>query len=223
VTRGQRLLVVLVLNLSLVVALVVVGISANSLGVLAEGGDYLLDSAGVAVALFASALARRPASARRPNGYPNAVNIAALVNGGWLLLLEGLVAVGAVERLSTGVQEVHGLPVLLASGAAAIVMTGGALVLGHDVDEDGEDDLSVRAVLLDTVADAAAASGVAAVGGVILVTGGWYWLDPVVALVIAAVVGWHALKLVTKAIGRLRAGRAPILPGRRNFGISPED
>ncbi|MGM7777309.1 hypothetical protein ACSVHC_15000 [Arthrobacter sp. KNU-44] len=53
-TRTRRLSVVLILNLMLVAGLLVVGVSANSLGVLAEGADYLADAAaaaaGVAVA-----------------------------------------------------------------------------------------------------------------------------------------------------------------------------
>jgi cobalt-zinc-cadmium efflux system protein len=53
--------------------------------------------------------------------------------------------------------------------------------------------LNIEAVLLDTAADAAAAGGVAVSGAVILATGGWYWLDPAVALVIAVVVGYHGL------------------------------
>jgi Co/Zn/Cd efflux system component len=68
VSRTQRLLVVLLLNLALVAALVIVGISAHSLAVLAEGGDYLLDAAGAGVALFAIRLVGRPAGAPRPAG-----------------------------------------------------------------------------------------------------------------------------------------------------------
>jgi cobalt-zinc-cadmium efflux system protein len=52
-TRTARLVVVMSLNLALVAALVVVGVAAYSLAVLAEGGDYLLDAAGVGLALFA--------------------------------------------------------------------------------------------------------------------------------------------------------------------------
>jgi cobalt-zinc-cadmium efflux system protein len=81
--------------------------------------------------------------------------------------------------------------VLLNLGLAALTLTVGALVLRADTgdDDDGNDegDLSVAAVLLDTIADAAAAAGVAATGEIILATGGWYWLDPAVALVIAVV------------------------------------
>jgi cobalt-zinc-cadmium efflux system protein len=211
VSRAQRLVVVLVLNLSLVAALVIVGIGAHSLGVLAEGGDYLLDAGGVGVALIALILSRRPPTASRPSGYPQATNIAALVNAGWLLLLEVAVATAAVIRLTIGTPEVHGLPVLLVSAAAAVTMGAGVLILRGDTpgeDDGAEGDLSIRAVLLDTVADAAAAAGVAAMGGIILVAGGWYWLDPAVALVIAVVVGYHALALVLKVLRRFRASTA---------------
>jgi cobalt-zinc-cadmium efflux system protein len=210
VSRAQRLVIVLTLNLVLVAALIIVGVAAHSLGVLAEGGDYLLDAGGVGVALVALVLSRRPPTARRPSGYPNATNIAALVNASWLLLLEVLVAVAAVIRLTTGAPEVHGLPVLIVSGVAAITMAAGAFILRGDRPEEDDDDgdLSIRAVLLDTVADAAAAAGVAVMGAIILVTHGWYWLDPAVALVIAAVVGYHALALVRRVLQRLRAGNA---------------
>src|SRR6266568_3446236 len=92
------------------------------------------------------------------------------------------------------------------SGVAAAVMTPGALVLHGDADDDGtqERDLSVAAVLLDTVADAAAAAGVAAAGAIILATGGWYWLDPAAAAAIAVVVAYHALALIRKVLTRLR-------------------
>ncbi len=202
-SRTQRLIVVLALNLGLVAALVIVGITAHSLAVLAEGGDYLLDAAGVAVALLAIRLSARPAARRRPAP----TDIAALVNSGWLLVLEVLIIGAAADRLITRTPQVHGLPVLIVSGVAALTMTVGALVLRADADDDDADgrDLSVAAVLLDTVADAAAAAGVAAAGWIILATGGWYWLDPAVALVIAVVIAYHAVALLRKVLARLRS------------------
>jgi cobalt-zinc-cadmium efflux system protein len=212
VSRTQRLTVVLVLNLVLVAGLVAVGVGAHSLAVLAEGSDYLLDAAGVGVALLAIRLSARPASRARPEGHPNATSIAALVNGGWLLILELFVASAAVDRLVTGTPPVDGLPVLVVSGIAALVMAAGALILRgdaeHDEGETGQRDLSVAAVLLDTTADAAAAAGVAATGAIILATGGWYWLDPGVALAIAVIVAYHAFALIRKVLGRLRSAAA---------------
>jgi cobalt-zinc-cadmium efflux system protein len=91
-------------------------------------------------------------------------------------------------------------------------MAAGALILRGDADDEegetGERDLSVAAVLLDTIADAAAAAGVAAAGAIILATGGWYWLDPAVALAIALIVAYHAVALIRKVIGRLRSAAA---------------
>lgn len=205
-SRMHRLAVVLSLNLVLVAGLVAVGITARSLAVFAEGGDYLLDGVGVAVAMFAIWLSTHPPGRSRPDGRLNATTVAALVNAGWLLTLELLVAAGALDRLFTRTPHVAGLPVLIVSAIAAVVMTMGAFVLrGDDEDEDG--DLSVAAVLLDTIADAAAAAGVAITGAVILAAGGLFWLDPAVALVVAVVISWHAVALIRKALTR-RPARA---------------
>jgi cobalt-zinc-cadmium efflux system protein len=200
VSRTRRLAVVLLLNLALVTALVVAGLAAHSLAVLAAGADYLADAAAIGVSLLAIWVAARP------RGYPNATNIAALVNAGWLLLLNVGITVAAIQRLAAGTHRVEGLPVLIVSVVAAAVMLAGALVLGGGADDgDGGEDLNVKAVLLDTAADAAAAAGVAASGAIILGAGGWYWLDPATALGIAVIVGYHALKLIRKIAAALRS------------------
>ena len=181
-TRTRRLSVVLILNLVLVAGLVVVGFSANSLGVLAEGADYLADAAAIGVSLLAVRVSTLPPTPQRPQGYPMATTWAAGVNAGWLLVLSVAILVGAAGRLVTGTSEVHGLPVLIVSGIAAVVMFVGALILGGDDDNGNDDngdgdnkaggDLNMRAVLLDTAGDAAAAAGVAVAGAVIYVTKG---------------------------------------------------
>ena len=188
------------------VALVAVGMAAHSLGVLAAGGDYLADSAAVGVSLLAIALSRRR-TARRPRGHPKATAIAALVNGAFLLVLVTFVIVEALHRLAAGVGEVHGFPVLVVSVIAAAVMILGAVIIKGDVDEEDDDEgdaANMRAVLLDTIADAAAAAGVAVTGAIIAVTGHLYWLDPLVALLIALVVAYHAIVLVRHVVATLR-------------------
>lgn len=206
-TRTTRLAVVLLLNLALVAGLAAAGISAHSVGVLAAGGDYLADAAAIGVSLFAIGLARRPPTRRRPGGYPRATAYAALLNVTLLLVVVAAVAAGAIGRLVTGPGHVHGLPVLIASGIAALVMLGGGLILRGDADdpEDSEGDrANVRAVLLDTLADSAAAGGVAVTGAIILADPALAWLDPTVALVIAAVIGYQALVLIRQVVVALR-------------------
>lgn len=89
--RSARLVVVLLLNVVLVTGLVVVGVAAHSLGVLAEGADYLADAAAIGVSLVAIRLSDRSPTEKRPNGYPKATTVAALINGGWLLILSVLI------------------------------------------------------------------------------------------------------------------------------------
>lgn len=62
----------------------------------------------------------------------------------------------------------------------------------------------MESVMLDTVADAAAAVGVAISGAIILATRGTYWLDSLVALLIALVVAYHAIGLIRRAQVKLR-------------------
>jgi cobalt-zinc-cadmium efflux system protein len=211
VSRWQRLITVLLLNLALVTALVVVGLAARSLAVLAAGADYLADAAAIGVSLLAIWLASRPPTAARPQGYSQATTIAALVNAGWLLILNTGIAVAAIDRLAAGAHRVDGLPVLIISTVAAATMLAGALILRGDADASGSDgngedgdELNVKAVLLDTAADAAAATGVAVTGAIIFAVGGAYWLDPAVALAIALVVGFHTVRLLRRITAALQ-------------------
>jgi cobalt-zinc-cadmium efflux system protein len=220
-TRRARLLIVLGLNLVLIAGLVAVGIAGHSVGLLAAGGDYLADSGAIALALLAIWLRDRPTTARRPQGYPRATAYAALVNAGLLLLVVVLVFFATARRLVTGTGHVHGLPVMLAAVVAGTVMVAGAMVLGGDLDQDDDTDAdraNMRAVLLDTIADAAAAAGVAIAGLIILVTGGWFWLDPTVALIISAVIGYHVVLLLRDAPALCAAQPRRSAPGGDRSG-----
>ena len=89
---------------------------------------------------------------------------------------------------------------LIASPIAMASMILAVFIIGQDA---GSEDLHMHSVLLHTIADAAAAAGVAVVGGVIYFTGRLYWLDTAVAMLIGLVIGFGALKLlrdVTKAL-----------------------
>lgn len=204
-TRVARLWLLMVLNLLLVAGLAAVGLIAHSIGVLSAGLDYVADAAAIGISIAAIGRARRHTSLGEQS---RATSVAAALNSGWLVVLCLLVAVESARRLLTGVPEVQGLAVLVMSGIAAVVMAAGALVLNADLDHASDepgDRLNMRAVLLDTVADAAAAAGVAVAGAVIWLSGGLYWLDPAVAFAVAVAAGYPALRLVVLASAALRA------------------
>jgi cobalt-zinc-cadmium efflux system protein len=201
VTQDKRLGLVLTVNLVMVVGLLLVGLLAHSLGVLASGADYLGDALGAGLSLVAVRVARHA------RGRTRAISCAALANSSLLLLVTVSVIAEAVHRLSTGAPAIHGIPVVVASSLAAIAMGACALILG-----DVGGDLSMESVMLDSVADAAAAIGVAISGAVILLTKGTYWLDSVVALVIGLVIAYHALKLLHRVVIDLRERHTATAP-----------
>jgi cobalt-zinc-cadmium efflux system protein len=193
-TKDKRLALVLLLNGGMVIALVIVGLAARSLGVLAAGGDYLGDAAGVALSLTALRMSRHE------HGHPRATSYAALANASFLLIVTIIVIVEAVRRLVDGAPHVDGLPVIIVSVIAGLVMAVCAFIIGTV--EEG--DLNMRSVMLDTLADGVSAAGVAASGAIILATNSTYWLDPAVALGIAAIIAYHAIKLIHDVLLVLR-------------------
>ena len=194
-TREQRLWTVLWLNVALLGLLVVVGLRAGSLGLIAAAGDYIADIGAIALAVFAIWLK----SSRSHDGrFARAPVYAALVNVVLLLVVVVAVLIEASHRLMTKSFEMAPTPVIWTAVVAAVFMTIGALILGGDMDvadDTTADRLNMRAVLLDTIADAVSAGAVAMCGIIMLVTGGFGWLDAVVAAVIALVVGYHAIEL----------------------------
>jgi cobalt-zinc-cadmium efflux system protein len=193
-TKDKRLALVLLLNGGMVIALVIVGLTAHSLGVLAAGGDYLGDAAGVALSLTALRMSRHE------HGHPRATSYAALANASFLLIVTIIVIVEALRRLLDGAPHVDGLPVIIVSVIAGLVMAVCAFIIGTV--EEG--DLNMRSVMLDTLADGVSAAGVAASGAIILATDSTYWLDPAVALGIAAIIAYHAIKLIRDVLLVLR-------------------
>lgn len=198
-SQDARLVIVLAINLAMVVFLLLVGILAHSLGVLASGVDYLGDGLGAGLSLAALRMSRHQ------HGHPRATSFAALANASFLLVLTLAVVIEAVYRLSTGAPSIHGVPVVIVSVLAALAMIACAVILG-----DVGADLGMQSVMLDTLADAAAALGVAISGSVILLTNGTYWLDSLVALLIALVIAYHAIKLLRRVLLDLRRRSVPV-------------
>lgn len=195
--QDRRLGLVLAINVAMVAGLLAVGLLAHSLGVLASGADYLGDAFGAGLSLTALRLSRRK------HGNSRATPFAALANVSFLLIVTLAVVVEAIRRLIEGAPSIHSVPVIVVSVIAACAMIACAFILG-----DVGGDLSMESVMLDTIADAAAAIGVAISATIILATHGTYWLDSLVALLIAIVVAYHALRLIHRARTDLRGNRS---------------
>ncbi len=198
-SQRRRLWLLLGLNVLMIAALVTVGLTAHSLGVLAAGGDYVADSLAILLGILAVTIRDRAGQ------HSTAPSIVAAINGTALLVVTLLVVLEAVRRLLHGTPQIHGLPVLVVSAVTTAVMVLGVLVLGR---EAGQEDLHMRSVLIDTVSDALTSAAVAVGGLVIFLKQGMYWLDSALAIVIGLVVGVTAVRLLRDVARALRTGAA---------------
>jgi len=181
------------LNTVLVVAQVGFGLVAHSLGLLADAGHNLSDVAAVMVSLVAVRWARRAATAERSYGYHRGTILAALANAALILAATCFIVYEGLRRLASPPQVRGGLVVVVA--LAAFVLNAGAALL---LREHGPD-LNMRSALLHMAGDALASLGVAVAGLVILLTGRFLWLDPVVSMAIGGLIAVEAFVLVRQA------------------------
>jgi cobalt-zinc-cadmium efflux system protein len=211
-TRERKLGIAVWMNLALVIGQIVFGIIAHSLGLIADAGHNLTDVAAVLASLVAVRLARRAATHHRSFGYHRATVLAAQANAASILVVTAWVIYEAIRRLSN-TSPVNGRIVIIVALVAAAVNLTAALVLreshgghGHDHgahddhDDDGSGDLNMRSAVLHMAGDAIASLGVALAGLVIVLTGGWYWLDPAVSIAIGLLIAWQAWKLLREAV-----------------------
>ena len=181
---GRAFAIGIVVNLGFVVVEAGFGIAANSVALLADAGHNLSDVAGLAAAWGATRLAKRAATVRFTYGLQGSSILAALFNAVLLLVAIGAVAWESVQRLIDP-QPVAGVTVI-AVAAAGIAVNGFTAWL-FSRGAKGSGDLNVRAAFAHMLSDAIVSAGVVVAGFVILWTG-WTWLDPVVSLVIGAVI-----------------------------------
>jgi cobalt-zinc-cadmium efflux system protein len=205
VTRSRRLMLALVVDLILVAGEGIGAWFAHSTGLFATAGHDLADAAGLALALVATRLALRPATATRSFGYHRATILAGLANATALVLVTIGVAALSAYRLAHPV-HVHGALVVTVA-AAGLVGNGIAALLLRERAKD----LNVRAVALHFTGDAAAALGVIVAGAVILATGHLYAFDPAVALLISVLIGAQAWRLVRASADVLLESTPPDL------------
>jgi len=196
---GGALRLALLLTALILVVEAVAGFVSGSLALLSDAGHVLTDVLALALAWFAVAQSARPADRRRTYGYQRVGILAAGANAGMLVLIVVLIAVEAVNRL-VHPKPVNGLLVV----ASALVAIGVNLFIASSLRGDARN-LNIRAALLHVVGDLAASAGVVIAGVVILLTG-WLYADPIVSLLITALIGVGAWRIVLDAINVLLEG-----------------
>lgn len=172
---------------------IVAGLVGHSLALLADAGHLLTDAAALAFALFASAMAARPAAGRWTYGYSRLEILAAQANGITLGLIALWVIWAAIHRLIDP-HDVRGGLVLAVALAGVAASLAASLVLARASRES----LNVRGAFLHVLTDVAAFGAAALAGGLILATG-WDRFDPIASLAVAALMLWSSVQLLRES------------------------
>jgi len=179
------------INVGLLLAEAIGGIVTGSLAVLADAGHLLSDAGSIVLALIAARLASMPAAGRRTFGYQRSEVLAALVNGLLLVVVSVAVAIAALGRFSNP-PAIDGWGVLALGVFGLAGNVAATLVLARGQ----RDDINLEGVLRHSAADALGSIGVVVAGAFILL-GGSPVIDPIVGLLIAALIlasSWRLIK-----------------------------
>ncbi|HEY9822371.1 MAG TPA: cation diffusion facilitator family transporter [Candidatus Sericytochromatia bacterium] len=179
------------LNIGFVAIEAVFGFLTNSLALLADAGHNLSDVLGLLLAFGASWLTRRRPTQRYTYGLRRSSILAALLNASFLLVAIGAIALEAIQRFASPA-PVNGTTVI-GVALVGIVINGVTALLFMS---GRERDLNIRGAFLHMAADALVSAGVV-LAGIAILTTGWLWFDPVVSLIIAAVIAigtWNLLR-----------------------------
>ena len=191
---NRALIIGAVLNTVYVAVEFGMGIYYNSVALIADAGHNLSDVAGLLLSLLAFRLARVRQTPTFTYGYRKSTVLASLTNAVVLLITIGAILWESKQRFRHP-EPVAGGPVAWVAGLGIIVNTVSALLFFRDKDHD----LNVRGAYLHLAADALVSLGVVVAGIVISYTG-WFWLDPVIGVVVATVILGSTWRLLSESL-----------------------
>ena len=189
----RRLLLAFAITLVVMVVELVGSSLSGSLALLADAGHMLADAAALAVALFAAWIAQRPATAQRSFGFMRLEVFAALVNGAVLIVIAIGIAVEAWRRLHAP-PAVNGA-LLIGVAAVGLLANVAAVAILH---RGHEHSLNQRGAYLHVMGDLLGSIGALAAGAIVLAFG-WTPADPLISVLIGALILVSAWRLVKES------------------------
>lgn len=191
-------------SLGLTVAFVVVefaaGLEAHSLALLSDAGHNLTDALALLLAWFAFNFQMKPPDEVKTYGYHRAGVLAAFVNALALLLLSGFIFYESYDRLLQP-QSVNETTMIVVAGLGLLV--NGAIMLG--LRRDSAHDINIRGAFLHMLGDALGSVAIIA-GSILIRYTGWQRVDPILSILIAALIVWTAWDITKESLNILLEG-----------------
>lgn len=189
----------LVLTFGYILLTLFVGLRAHSLALLSEAGHNTSDFLALLLSFVAVYFHSRPATERKTFGYRRAGVLAAFVNGIALIGIAVWLAIEAVGRLFHPL-TVEPRPMMI-TAAVGVAMNG---IVAWMLSRVGQD-VNIRAAFIHMLGDTLSTAAVIAGGAAIALTGR-EWIDPVLSLIIAALIFWSSLSIMRETLNILLEG-----------------
>ena len=187
------------LTLGYIALTLVAGLRAHSLALLSEAGHNLSDFLALLLSFVAVYFQSRPATHRKTFGYQRAGVLAAFINAGTLIVIAVLIGLEAIHRLAQPVVVQPRLMMIVA--AVGVVMNGVIAALLWKVAHD----VNLRSAFIHMAGDTLSTATVI-VGGLGIQLTGMNWIDPVLSLLIAALILWSSIGIVRETLNILLEG-----------------
>ncbi len=181
----------IVLNLVYIIVEVIAGIIINSMALLADAGHNFSDVLGLMLAWGATYLAKTATTEKRTYGLRKSTILAAFLNAIILMIAVGAISIEAIRKLIYP-ESVQGIAMVYVAGIGFVInaVTAYLFIKGK------EKDLNIKGAFIHMAADAGVSLGVVIAGLIIYFTS-WFWIDPIISLVIVLVITlgtWGLLK-----------------------------
>ena len=196
----QNLIIVLALSSFYLIAEVIGGLLTSSLALLADAAHMLTDVGGLALALIAIKLGERPANPRKTYGYYRAEILAALTNAVVLLGISLYILYEAYQRFRNP-PEVQSKNMLIVAFIGLLVNLAGMMILRKGSGES----LNMKGAYFEVLSDMLTSVGVI-IAGIIMLTTGWYYADPLISAGIGLFIFPRTWRLLKEATGVLLEG-----------------
>jgi cobalt-zinc-cadmium efflux system protein len=196
---GRILWISMLATLAYVALTLFAGVKAHSLALLSEAGHNMSDFLALALSFVAVYFQGRPPNSRKTFGYQRAGVLAAFLNAATLILIALWIGVEAIHRLSAPVIVQPRLMMWVA--AAGVIMNGAIAALLWGVARD----VNMRSAFIHMAGDTLSTAAVIA-GGIGILLTGQYWIDPVLSLIIAALILWSSADIVRETMNILLEG-----------------
>ena len=200
--NAKPFIIGIALNVLFVIVETITGIINDSMSLLTDAGHNLSDVASLILSLIAFSLARKNSTNTFTYGYKKTTVLAALFNAVLLLIAIGILGFESIRRLISPA-AVEGKVIAWVAGVGIIINVITAFLFF----KNRKNDLNIKSAYLHMLSDALVSIGVVA-GGILIAYTGWYWVDPVIGLIIMIVILAGTWSLLTESF-RLSVDAVP--------------